>query len=393
VNIDDLKISMPLVTADKFAPSLSDLDALGLSATAQDVVINRVLRDASDDIQAWTDGLKAQGTTMAQLNALADQFSTRAARLNGLTVSEYGGIYNQREYTRLMSHRIPAFYDALFAEIATVVGMAPRTPSFPSLKRGADPRVSTKSTLAEMLITTAVDHLVDKIVSDASTAYKNAKELAHDVMQQAAWSAAAVGIAAHLKEWVSGGYVFEVISGASLSFREFNDPVPNQAIIEVPGDPQHPELTSVMIIGPDTVADTSNGIGDLFKKMKEGFSYGTDPKNNPLKFKNFDEAKQVMKGFMAKMKAIKDSLGTLTDTIGNSYQSPDNVVPGCIFTSDPACVELIYENGIKPVYRYTAPPGLQSLSGLPVPIIFIVQNYNGLMYFGTPLFMPAPKKP
>lgn len=46
------------------------------------------------------------------------------------------------------------------------------------------------------------------------------------------------------------------------------------------------------------------------------------------------------------------------------------------------------------MYRYTAPAGPTSLSGLPVPIVFIGSDqYTGLMYFGTPIFFPAPKKP
>jgi hypothetical protein len=348
-----------------------------------------VLRDAADDLRAWTDALKGPGTSIIQLNALADQFATRAARLDGLVVSEYGGIYNQRQYTRLLSHRIPAFYEALFEELAAATGLPPRTPEFPGLKR----RPLLKSTLAEQLTTIAVNYVVEKIMDEGSKVYKNAKQFAVDTMKQAAWTAAAVGIASHLKATVLGGDLIEVISGASLSFREFNDPLPNQAIIEVPGDFEDAELTSVMIIGPDTVADTVNGVKDLFQKMKDGFSYGLDPKNNPKQFKNFNELKKYLKEMKAKLLAVKKSVTGLQDTIDNAYQAADDVLPGCIFTADPACAQLIYNDGIKPVYRYTAPPGLQSLGGLPVPIIFIVQNqYTGLMYFGTPAFMPAPKK-
>ncbi len=212
-------------------------------------------------------------------------------------------------------------------------------------------------------------------------------------MKQAAWTAAAVGIASHLKSSVLGGDVFEVISGASLSFRVFNDPVPDLAIVEVPADFEAPQLTSVMIIGPDTVSDTTNGVQDLFKNMKDGFSYGLNVVTNLKKYKNFNQAKQHMKEFMAKLKAIKQSVTNVQDTIDNAYQAADDVLPGCIFTSDPSCAQLVYYDGIKPVYRYTAPAGLTSLSGLPVPIIFIVQNqHTGLMYFGTPAFFPAPKK-
>lgn len=395
VDLDDLKISMPLVAANGFAPTLADLKALGLGPTADDLVIKQVLRDAINDIRAWRDGLRAAGTTMAQLNALADQFSTRAARLDGLIVSEYGGIYNQPEYTLLLSHLIPDFHEALFEEIAAATGMARRNPAFSHLlsASGGD-RSHPMSTLAELLVTQATNYVVEKIMEQASERFRNAKQFAVDTMKQAAWTAAVVGITGHLKQFVQGGDVYEVISGASLSFRVFNEPNPNQGIIEVPGNFDYPELTSVMIVGPDTAADVTNGIKDVYEKMKEGFSYGLDPNNNPKGYKNYNDAKKHLKEFMDRMKAIQQSVTGLQDTIDNAYQTADAVLPGCIFTSDPTCAQLIYNDGFRPVYRYTPPPGFQSLGGLPAAIIFIVQNqYTGLMYFGTPLFLPAPRNP
>ena len=120
--------------------------------------------------------------------------------------------------------------------------------------RTTRPRRTTRATLAEQLTTIAVDYVVEKIMEEANKTYKNAKQLAVDIMKQALWTPVAVGIAQHLKAYVSGGEIDMVISGASLSFREFNEP-PNQAIIEVPGDFDDPELTSVMIVGPATVGD------------------------------------------------------------------------------------------------------------------------------------------
>ena len=390
VDLDDLKISMPLVAPDQFVPTLAELRTMnpGVQPTADDLLVNAVLRDAAEDIRAWTTALRSTGTSIAQLNALADQFSTRAARLDGVVVSEYGGLLSQRQYTQLLSHRIPAFYDALFDELAVIAGVPARSPAFPNLKRRA-----TRATLAEQLTTIAVDHVVKKIMDEGSKVYKNAKQLARDVLGQAAWSAAAVGIAHHLKQYALGGQIVMVISGASLSFHEFNEP-PNQAIIEVPGDFDDPELTSVMIVGPDTVGDVVNTVKELYQKMKDGFSVGLDAAKNVKRYKSFDQVKKHLQEFKAKLLAIKKSVTGLQDLIDNAYQTPDDVLPGCIFPFNPDCAQLIYNDGIKPVYRYTAPPGLTSLSGLPVPVVLIVQNqYTGLMYFGTPIFFPAPKKP
>ncbi|HYY93624.1 MAG TPA: FG-GAP-like repeat-containing protein, partial [Pyrinomonadaceae bacterium] len=136
VDLDDLRISQPLVTPDKFAPTIDMMAGAGFSATPDDVVSQQVLKDSIKDLTAWTSGLKTNGVTVAQLNALADQFSTRAARLNGLAISPYGGINNTSQYTRLMTRSIPDFYEALTNELAQLTGMPTRAPSFPMLASG-----------------------------------------------------------------------------------------------------------------------------------------------------------------------------------------------------------------------------------------------------------------
>jgi len=394
VDLDDLKISMPLVAPDQFVLTLPEMTALGGAPTPDDILVRQVLRDGIADITTWSQALRANGGSMAQLESLADQFSTRAARMDGLTISRYGGIYNQADYTRLLAHRIPEFYEALFEELAAASGLPRRGADFPAFKR-AHAGPITKSTLAELGVTLATNYVIEKIMDGANQTYKNAKQFALDSMKQAAWCAAAVGIAAELKAYVLGGNVYAVISGASQSFRVFNEPAPgNDAIIEVPGYFDDPELTSVQIIGPDTIAAAGSAVTDLFQKLKDGFSYGLDAKNNPSKFKDFNQAKKVAKDLLAKLKAVGKAVTTLQDVIDASYQTAGDVLPGCIFTSDPECAQLYYPDGIKPVYRYTPPPGSGGIGGIPVPIIFIVQNlYTGLMYFDTPSFLPAPKKP
>lgn len=391
VDLDDLKDAMPLVPRDQFAPTVAELSAKGYSATPDDVVVNGILRDAAIDIQAWTDALRADRTPLATLESLADQFSTRATRLDGLSVSMFGGIYNQREYTRLISHRIPAFYEAFFDELGAAVGLPRRAPAFPGFKRaGAD---SQKGTLAELLVTQATKFAIDKGLEEANKTFANAKKFVVDAYKQAAWTALAVSAAAELKAFVHGGDVYAVVSGASFSFRVFNEPTPNVAFIEVPGDFEDPALSAVMIIGPDTVAELGASVNDLFAKLKQGFSFGLDPKNNPKKFKNLNEAKKYWDEIKAKLKAARGAADTVQKIIENSYQTATSVERGCIFTSDATCNQLYYENGINPVYRYTPPPGFGGLGGLPVALVVIVQNQmDGLMYFDTPIFLPAPKK-
>ncbi len=390
VDIDDVKLSVPVAPPNNFPLSVAELRARGLTPTAADLAVNGILKDAVLDLKAWIAALKTDGTSIAQLDTLADRFNSRAARLDGLQVSAYGGMLNEREYLLIASHLIPELYEAFFNEVGQTVGLAPRNPIFPGLKRAS---VVQKSTLSEQLVTIAVDKIIEKAMEEVNTRVKNAKQFTVDVLSQAAWTAAAVSSANLLKASVLGGDIYEVVSGASLSFRVFNEPTANWATIEVPGDFDEPLLSSVMIIGPDTVADVSNGIQGLFDALKEGVSYGIDPLQNPKKYRNRDEQKKHLKGLKEKIKAAQGAANTLQDTIENSYQNPDEVLPGCVFTTDPSCAQLYYDGGINPVYRYNPPDGYAGFSGLPVPIIFIVQNQlTGMMYFGTPVFVPAPKK-
>jgi len=71
-------------------------------------------------------------------------------------------------------------------------------------------------------------------------------------------------------------------------------------------------------------------------------------------------------------------------------QTPTETMNGCVFTADPECRQLIYGNGILPVYTYAPPPGFQSLGGLPVPIITVTYNpVTEVVSMGTPVFLPC----
>jgi len=391
VDLEQVRTAMPLVTPQQFPPTVAMMQAWGHAATADDLLTQQALRKAIDNLRALTQSLRTPGATYAGLSALADAFAIDAARGGGLAISRYGGILNQRETTILLSHEIPVFYDALMEVVAASIGMPPRESPFAAKAmqaRAGSVAIVLKSSLAELAVTQAVSLITDKIMEEGSTVYQNAKKFAVDAMKQAAWTAAAVTIASELKALVYGEDIYEVVSGASLSFRVFGGGL---SFIEVPGGMDEPGLVSVLIIGPDTISAAGSAITDLFKKLKDGFSYGLNPETNPLRFKNLDDAKKRYDELMKKLRAVGASVTNLQNEIDNAYQRPTEVERGCVFAGDPTCSQLIYADGFKPVYSYTPPPGFGSLGGMPVPIIFIVQNQlTGDMYFGTPYFMPVP---
>jgi len=158
VDLDDLRISTPIVPPNQFPPTIDMMPGFGLSATPDDVISQQILNDAITDLAAWTTGLQTPGLSISQLQTLANQFSTRAARMDTVNISPYGGINNSAQYVRLLSHEIPAFFEALTGNLADLTGLPRRTPPFPYAN--AKPR-RPKVTLGEAVTTTAVNFMVD----------------------------------------------------------------------------------------------------------------------------------------------------------------------------------------------------------------------------------------
>jgi hypothetical protein len=345
--------------------------------------------------------------------------------MDGLVISKYGGINNSAQYTRLVSNEIPDFYEALTNELAQLTGMPRRDPSFPFLAMNKDgvssqtgalstlPLIAKETsasrglknrrshharrtraaaapgTLAEQLVTLATQYVVDKIMEDAEKTYKNAKQYAVDLMWQCAWTATAVAITNQVRNDLGGKQIDEVFSGASLSFREFQA-APAWIEADAASDPK---LNTVLIIGPNLITKIATPTQDLLQNMKDGYNV-VGQANNPKAYKNQDEVKNDL---WAILMNIKSGFNDVSDAIKTesklAMQSPDEVLNGCLLPSPEnvrQCRQLIYHDGFKPVYAYTPPDGFETLSGFPVPIIFVVYNKDDFaMSFGTPSFMPC----
>lgn len=395
IDLSDLRLAPPLVLPQGFVPSPEEMLAFGVTPGPDDALIRQVLQDGAADLAAFSAGLRGKNTSIAALNQLADQFSVRAARLHNLRASEYGTVAALPETILLLNHRIPEFYEALTNELAPVVGLPRRAADFP-LATGSEangggsvfmPEARGKSSLAELAVTQAVAFITDKIMEKGSAVVANAKQFARDIHGQAAYGAAALAATQHLRQFAQGLELTEVVSGASLSFRVFGPP----AFIEVPGNVESPDLNSVMIVGKTLLERGGGSITALVEAIKQAYSFGVDAANNALRCKNGNEC-------FAKVKALIDGMQeTLTDPAQNVvrmaqsfYQWPTHIERGCVFALDPGCVQLHYANGFASVYEYAPPATLGAFTGLPTPVIVIVQDeVSGLMYFGTPVFFPS----
>lgn len=385
VDMTSLSLGVPLALENGFVPAPADLAQFGLTLTPDDLLIAQVLDDASADLQAWTDALNSSNATMAQLTTLASQFGTRAARLNGLTLSEAGAIYVQGQYAVLLSNRLPQLYNALMNEVGTRVGLAPVHPlgaHRPATFRTESHRVWRDSTLAEVLTTTAMQYLVDTIMDNTLRVYKNAKQFAHDVMGQAAWGVVAIAAAQHIRAAVQGQDLAGVVAGASLSFRQFGAPY---SMIEGEVDARNPNSNVVIMIGPDILAPAL----PFIQSIQNGMSY-RKTLGSPGSYKNASSAVSDLVGLAKALINIQNQTQNVVQAVSNAFQNTSLAARPCILSASPTCGELLYPGGLASVYKYTPPQGFSTFSGIPVPIIFMVYSRStGVVYFDTPPFFPT----
>lgn len=413
VDLQDLRLSVPLAPESGFAPLVEQMAGFGVTPGTDDLLVERVLKDANADLAAWIAGLRATGTSMTELDALADQFGSRAARLDGLAVTEWGMVNAADEYTLLLARRIPELYEAIMDEVAVVVGLpATRVAALvddpaadaarlqlarerfgtrpaAATTGDSDGGVQVSSTLAELAVTQATQWVVDKVIEDFNKKYKNAKKFASDIMTQAFGGALIVASVSHIRQWVQGEDIGEVVSGASLSLRVFEAPY---SFIEGPFDVENPELNQVFIIGPTLI----DQVRPFIEKFKDAMKYRQqlNPQAKDGKYKSASEIKKDLRSFYDALKALQQGANQIIEDIANIEQLPTGADRPCVFDSYPACGQLLFDVGFRSVYKYSPPPGFDSFTGLPLPIVFVVYNYrNNTMYFATPPFFPTPADP
>lgn len=420
VDLVDLKFSIALAPENGFAPLVSQMAGFGVTPTADDLISHQVLEDSDEDLREWIEALRAPNTPIVELNRLADQFGSRAARLDAVSISEWGHANNASLYTLILARRIPALYEAIMDELAQVVDLPPTraaalaAPATDGLPGGLDAAsrslfaglpadavgalpdgqrafgirdgAQLNSTLAELAVTQATQWVVDKVTEDFNAKYKAAKKYGTDIMKQAFGGAAVMVAVSHLRQWVQGQDTGTIVSGASLSFRLFESPY---SFIEGPWDLEDPEMNQVFVIGPTLIGDVQPFITKFQNAMK--FRQTLNPQADDGKYKSAKEIKRDLKDFWTALEELKAGAEGLVETITRIEQTPTGVDRPCLFDASPDCGQLLFDAGFRSVYKYSPPPGLEGLTGLPLPIVFLVYNYrNNTMYFGTPPFLPTP---
>ena len=374
---DALRLSSPMTIEGGFLPTRADLSAAGVAPGPQDALNKQLLRDSLAPMKALTAGLRARHTPLTELATLTAAFDTKARLVRGLMPSEYGAVLAAPEYAVIVSHALPDLMDALMDDLGEGVGLGREQRKYPQLK-GAQ-RVAPKSMLVDTLVTMAVD----KAIEAGSSIVDAAKQYAKDILTQAAWGAGAVALAHHAKEFMAGQDLDAVVSGASMSFRVFESP---WAFIEAKGlEWEYTDLNTVILLGPDL----AQLVSPVIDKIKAAWAF--KPTDDSGNYKSMGDIKKDLKELKGSLEGLSGATEEMVENIKKMYQSTDEEPEDCLFSASPDCTQLLFSDGFDSVYHYSGPSGGSGLGGLPVPIIFIVQNaVSGQMYFATPPFLPTP---
>ena len=366
---DALRFASPMTIEGGFLPRLSDLQAAGVTPAPQDALNKQLLRESIAPLKALTEGLRQRHTPLTQLDVLAAAFDAKARLVSDIMPSEYGAVLAAPEYALITGHAIPAMMDALMDDVGESLGLA------------REERERSRSALANVLVTAAIDQTIKKIQPLVDSAQKYAK----DILKQAGWGAAVVALAHHAREYLDGQELIAVSSGASMSFRVFGAP---WAFIEANGlEWEYTELNSVILVGPD-VLDLAS---PLIDKIKNAWKVGpTGDTSN--KYKSMDAVKKDLKALKKGLEEIAAATEGMVENIEKMFQPTDEWPEDCLFSAHPECTQLVYPDGFESVYHYSGPSGGTGLGGLPVPIVFIVRNnVSGQIYISTPVFLPSAK--
>ena len=155
-----------------------------------------------------------------------------------------------------------------------------------------------------------------------------------------------------------------IVAGASFSYHAFRS---GWSFVEATHlNIKYPRLNFVSFIGPDTASAV---VGLMDALISADFTSLASSAKAALEIAN---------------NAI--DLPTLsTELRHNGVQRTSLAAPGCVFTTDPTCNQLVYPSGINTVYTYVAGSGFR----VPQPVIVLVRSpFTGRYSLGLPLFFP-----
>jgi hypothetical protein len=392
-----LRLSAPGAPELGFMPRVTDMAGFGVAQTPDDLINYASFKTVAEKLDALVMGLRKRGTSIIEVNNLFAEVSTAAEPLASMAPSEYGLIRTRSKHTLIVAHLIPDWMDALMNDLGGTIGMAPApaAPDAPPLDAagGTVGALDTSTTLLDRLAgyvkgigdwfikpaaaSTLAEQLTIVALEEALDQINILKQIQDAAMKQAHQVGAMVVLASQIKASLHGQELVEVVAGSSLSLRLFH--APYSMIEGFNLESEDPRINNVMVIGPDVVASIP-GIVDLARKTAQ-FKF-----DFTLPWKSANDARKLFSDGLKNIKELLEQAGKPVD--GSWRQFTHTAGEGCIFSTAPSCVELIWSSGFISVYNLVDEDGNRILP-LASPIIFLVHNpLDGQFYFATPPFIP-----
>ncbi len=342
-----------------FLPTLAELAAAGFPETADDAALQGVLQGLIDKIQETSDfydALNAAGPNDddAKLTQLNTELQALLDQLNALDPTVHGWVKAKGLVNHLYAVVVPRYLHSMVnryeqAILDEGIGIVyKRTPGdFYRSLITPQPRLVVAPmgprefyegerpaffSLAGMSIAVQIQM---RIVTDVYG------PILHDLAR----SAALLVANDLLNRFVNNLGLHGIVTGASLSFHIFNAA---GSFIEVSGaNREIPGRSDVFLVGSAAIA----AVEDLFNAL------------NPDDFEDLDDVWEFFEG-------VVEALEGAGEAFDDANQVPGDLAPGCILSSNPSCVELIYPSGFKPVIKCSG------FICLPQPVLVLVHNLD-----------------
>jgi hypothetical protein len=353
-----------------FAPSICEQRNFNRNPSPDDLLQRERNQSLIDKIKGIIANLQNPAGTLRDFNINVDAFRDAILQLKsfGTYADAPTGLADIQLMQWAASTGVNSMVDGIISQAEAV------------LRGGSSLRSQTelKTSLVELTVTTTVNGILATI-ADQTTG--PVKQTVFRAMRQAAFSGAAIVANGWLRETLKGQAIQGVVTGASQSFHTF---ALGNSFIEIQGCQGNPINYDVLLVGPDLL----ESMIELIEKIKEGASFDRNEFANLLKWQNPFGRDLVRSDISKRLREIKSAAKDLSDVVIGAYQGPSETDFGCIFSADAACQQLVFGDGIAPVYtlKYGQNPPFPSAI-----ITIVFDRAYGDVYLGTPLFFPVRK--
>lgn len=359
VDLASLENSSAFSPEGGFPPTPGALAAAGFPATPDDTALGGLLDQLNDEIAALIaliDSIDAADISDAEADALdaanqtLDDLATQLAALN---VTVHGAVAAAPRINRLLAALIPRLLeaDATLASDAVVAGGFARAPTRPGVFYASTGVGETQSPQQFYAARRPAIFSLAGLIATAGIRGRIINQVYGPAFKWLAHAAIILTLNDLLGEFLGAGGIEGLITGASLSIHVFNQ---SNSVLEAAGLSVELDRNNVFLVGPNQLNAVQGFLSSLV----------------PGDIESVEDLIDFADG-------IANAIQNAGQQLENANQNPGRLSPGsCLFSFDPACVQLIYAAGFESV----APCGFICFTS---PVLIVAHNRDGALVSGV----------